>query len=67
LSPATICWTGWVTGNRSTWIIGFEKVWAMALVMCDAWWAATMAMVPGSAAISGVVARSQTVWRRKPA
>ena len=56
-----------MTGNRSTWIIGFEKVWAMALVMCDAWWAATMAMVLGSAAISGVVARSQTVWRRKPA
>jgi hypothetical protein len=47
--------------------LGLAKVWGMALVMCVAFLAPTMAIRMGTAASSGVTARSQTLGRRKPA
>ncbi len=67
MSPATIWSIGWVTGNRATSTAGLAKVWGIALVMWVAFLAPTMAIRMGTAASSGVTARSQTVVRRKPA
>jgi hypothetical protein len=67
LSPATIWSTGWVIAKGTTRIAGPLKVCPIALVMWEACCAATIATVLGSAAISGVTARSQTRWRMKPA
>jgi len=47
--------------------VGLAKVWGMALVMWVAFLAPTMAIRMGTAASSGVTARSQTLVRRKPA
>jgi hypothetical protein len=47
--------------------VGLAKVWGMALVMWVAILAPTMAIRMGTAASSGVTARSQTLVRRKPA
>jgi hypothetical protein len=52
-----------VTGKRSTWMLGLAKVCPIELVMWVACWAATMAKVLGSAASSGVTARSQRTGR----
>ena len=46
---------------------GLAKVWGRALVMWAAFRAPTMASRKGRAASSGLVARSQTLGRRKPA
>jgi hypothetical protein len=67
LSPVTIWSIGWVTGNRAMSTVGLAKVWGMALVMWVAFLAPTMAIRMGTAASSGVTARSQTLVRRKPA
>jgi hypothetical protein len=67
LSPATIWPIGWVTGKRATSTAGLTKVWARALVMWVAFLAPIMATRSGTAASSGVTARSRKVGRMKPA